>query len=109
MAQSKTCRAILFAKAPVAGAVKTRLIPALGGEAAAQLHRHLVVRVLETLFAADVGPVELCCAPDTAHAFFIQCRQRFGVELTTQCEGDLGKRMRHALENALLKAVSACV
>ena len=109
MAQSKTCRAILFAKAPMAGAVKTRLIPALGGEAAAQLHRHLVVRVLETLFAADVGPVELCCAPDTAHAFFIQCRQRFGVELTTQCEGDLGKRMRHALENALLKAESALI
>ena len=64
---------MLFAKAPIAGAVKTRLIPVLGAEAAAQLHRQLVVRVLETLIEANVGPVELCCAPDTAHPFFAEC------------------------------------
>lgn len=109
MAPDKTCRVMLFAKAPVAGAVKTRLIPLLGAESAAQLHRRLVVRALQVLVEAEVGPVEVCCAPDTAHVFFAECRHRFGVSLTQQCEGDLGERMRHALERALLAAPRALI
>ena len=109
MALSKTCRAMLFAKAPVAGAVKTRLIPVLNAESAAQLHRRLVVRSLETLIEADVGPVEICCTPDTSHSFFFDCQQRFGIALTTQRDGDLGARMRHAFEHTLLSASSALV
>ena len=100
---------MLFAKAPVAGAVKTRLIPVLGAESAARLHRRMVVRALQTLTAAAVGPVELCCAPDTAHAFFAECRQRFGVTLTPQCDGDLGKRMLHAFDAALLTTPCALI
>lgn len=95
---------MLFAKAPVAGAVKTRLIPVLGAESAAQLHKRLVVRALETLIEADVGPVEMYCTPHTSHAFFAECRHRFGISLTGQCEGDLGERMRDAFERALLAA-----
>ena len=100
---------MLFAKAPVAGAVKTRLIPVLGDESAARLHERLVVRALETLTKASVGPVEICCTPDTSHAFFVACRQRFGVGLTLQHEGDLGERMRHAFETALLTAPCALI
>ena len=100
---------MLFAKAPIAGAVKTRLIPVLGAEAAAQLHRQLVVRVLETLIEANVGPVELCCAPDTAHPFFAECRQRFGIALASQREGDLGQRMCHAFEQASTTASRALI
>ena len=102
METSKSCRVILFAKAPVAGAVKTRLIPVLGAKSAARLHQRMVTRALQTLTAAAVGPVELCCAPDTSHAFFAECRQRFGVTLKPQCDGDLGKRMLHAFDAALL-------
>ena len=109
MAQSKTCRVMLFAKAPVAGVVKTRLIPVLGAESAAQLHRRLMVRSLETLIKADVGPVEICCAPDASHPFFVDCQQRFGIALTTQRDGDLGERMRHAFERTLLSASSALI
>ena len=100
---------MLFAKAPVAGAVKTRLIPVLGAERAARLHERLMVRALETLIKADVGPVEICCAPDTSHAFFVDCQQRFGIALTRQCEGDLGERMRAAFEAALLSARCALI
>ena len=96
MAQGNLCRVMLFAKAPVAGAVKTRLIPVLGAAAAARLHERLMVRALETLTQANVGPVEICCAPSTSHVFFTACQQRFGVDLTLQCKGDLGERMRHA-------------
>ena len=109
MAQSKNCRVMLFAKAPVAGAVKTRLIPVLGAESATELHKRLVVRALEMLIKADVGPVEICCAPDSSHAFFGECQQRFGIALTRQCEGDLGERMRQAFEAALLSAPCALI
>lgn len=100
---------MLFAKAPVAGAVKTRLIPALGATYAAQLHQRLVIRALETLIEADVGPVEICCAPDYAHEFFVECQQRFGVHLTSQCAGDLGQRMLHAFARALSSAPCALI
>ena len=109
MAQSKACRVILFAKAPIAGAVKTRLIPVIGAESAAQLHRRLAVHLLETLIEADVGPVEICCTPDTSHPFFLDCQQRFGVALTAQREGNLGERMRHAFERVLSTAPCALI
>ncbi len=84
---------IVFAKAPIAGQVKTRLIPALGGAGAAALHRVLVSRAVATALAAKLGPVELCCAPDASHSFFA-CME---VPLTAQGEGDLGARMHRAL------------
>ena len=41
-------RLILFTRYPTPGQVKTRLIPALGGDGAAALHRRLVQRALRT-------------------------------------------------------------
>jgi rSAM/selenodomain-associated transferase 1 len=92
-----TTRIIVFARAPVPGEAKTRLIPALGAEGAARLHARLVERTLATACAAGVGAVELCCAPDATHPFFAACAARFGVALTAQGAGDLGARMRRAL------------
>jgi rSAM/selenodomain-associated transferase 1 len=83
----------VFAKAPVAGEVKTRLAGVLPGEGAAELHRLLVRRALAVATAARVGPVTLHCAPDTKHSFFAECAARFGVTLEAQVPGDLGARM----------------
>lgn len=94
-------RLLVFARAPVAGHAKTRLIPALGAEGAARLHARLVRRALEVATASGVGPVELWCAPDCSHAFLQRCEQRHGCELRTQPDGDLGARMRAALERGL--------
>jgi rSAM/selenodomain-associated transferase 1 len=96
-----TTRIIVFARAPVPGEAKTRLIPALGAAGAARLHARLVERTLATACAAGVGAVELCCAPDATHTFFAACAARFGVALTAQGAGDLGARMRRALAVAL--------
>ena len=92
---------LVFARAPVAGAVKTRLIPVIGEHGAAALQRSLVERVLTVAREADLGPIELWCAPDTSDAFFADCHERFGVSLHTQCDGDLGARMLNSLEDAL--------
>ena len=92
---------IVFARAPVPGEVKTRLIARLGARGAAALHAALVERTLETACSARVSRVELCCAPDESHPFFLACAQRFGVALTAQAEGDLGARMHAAFERVV--------
>ena len=92
------CALIVFAKAPEAGQVKTRLMPALGAEGAAALQSRLTRHALATALAAGIGPVELCCAPSLEHPFFRRCAAEFGVRLSQQCAGDLGARMAQALQ-----------
>jgi uncharacterized protein len=92
---------VVFARAPVAGQAKTRLIPALGPEGAARLHRRLVRQALDVASKTNPGEVELWCAPDCGHPFFAECARQFDCSLHTQPAGDLGERMCAALEAAL--------
>jgi hypothetical protein len=92
---------IVFARAPVAGAAKTRLIPALGAAGAAALHERLVDRTLATAIAAGIGPVELCCAPDAAHPALAALARAHGATLGDQGRGDLGDRMLAAFRRTL--------
>ncbi len=94
---------IVFAKAPRAGEVKTRLIPALGAEGAAALHRQLLHRTLATATDAGLGPVELHGAPDIDDAFLQDCGRHFGVALVPQRGSDLGARMCRAFEDGLAR------
>jgi rSAM/selenodomain-associated transferase 1 len=95
---------IVFARAPVPGRVKTRLVPLLGAQGAAQLHARLVRRALQTARRANVAAVELCCAPRPNLPFFLQCARRYGVSLRWQGGGDLGERMLRACRRALRTA-----
>ena len=90
----------VFAKAPVPGQVKTRLAPLLGEEGAARLHEALLLRALTVATESRVGPVELWCAPDASHPFFLRCARDFGVTLHVQQGADLGARMATAFEHA---------
>ncbi|MEO7403499.1 MAG: TIGR04282 family arsenosugar biosynthesis glycosyltransferase [Burkholderiales bacterium] len=92
---------IVFAKAPVAGAVKTRLAPRLDPIASAALHVELVERTLVVATAAGIGPVELACAPDSTHPAFARWAEHFGVTVTEQGEGDLGAKMARALDRVI--------
>lgn len=94
---------LVFAKAPRPGEVKTRLIPLLGAQGAAALHRQLTHRTLVTATAADLGPVELHAAPDTRDAFLRDCGHRLGVPLFPQRGADLGERLRNAFDDALAR------
>jgi len=93
-------RLAVFARAPVAGAVKTRLAASLGAESAAALHARLVRHALGTALAAGIGRVELWCAPDASHPFFMECASELGIALNAQRGPDLGARMHHAFEHA---------
>jgi len=104
MAAANDASVLIFARAPVAGSVKTRLIPLLGDHGAATLYRSLVERALTVARESGVGPVELWCTPTTDDGFFASCRDRFHVTLHRQGEGDLGARMLNAFEDALTRS-----
>lgn len=93
---------IVFAKAPVPGLAKTRLAPALGEAGAAALAERMLRHALAQAVAADVGPVELCAAPDASHPARQAAAAAQGVRLTEQGTGDLGLRMHRAFARSLM-------
>jgi rSAM/selenodomain-associated transferase 1 len=92
---------MVFARAPVPGAVKTRLIPALGPIGAAKLAVHMLEHALQIAADARLGPVQLHGAPDVQHPVLQSAAAGVGAACFAQAPGDLGKRMRSALEAAL--------
>ena len=92
---------IVFAKAPVAGQAKTRLIPALGAAGAAALAERLLAHALGAAAAAGFDTLELCATPDGSHALLQRLARQHGAVLANQGDGDLGARMHRALARAL--------
>jgi uncharacterized protein len=103
-------RLILFARFPVAGKVKTRLIPALGAEGAAALHRRLVLRTLRTahtLCQSQNVELEIRFAGDDANQ--MQHWLGDGWLCRPQCEGDLGQRMASVFADSFREGSPATV
>ena len=97
------CQLLVFARAPVAGRCKTRLMPRYGARGAASIHQRLLLRSLRT--ANQVGAeLALHCEPHTGHGFFLRCRRNFALRLKRQVRGDLGRKMALALQHALRHA-----
>ena len=95
-----TTRIVIFAKAPVAGLAKTRLIPALGAEAAARLARRMLLHTLQEASAAAVGPLECCVTPHPSDPAWQGLPPLEGICWTAQAVGDLGMRMADAARRA---------
>lgn len=94
-------RILVFAKAPIAGQVKTRLHTRLSPIACADLHRVLSLHTLKTACESRLASVELWCTPTISHPFVQECVKRFLVEPHLQLGSDLGERMHHALNHSL--------
>lgn len=87
---------IVFAKAPVPGRVKTRLMPEFSAEAACQLHEAFVADTLERLASLSaIADLELHTDRPTA------AWPTAGIARHLQVEGGLGERMLAALTVAL--------
>ena len=83
---------VLFAKAPRAGRVKTRLCPPLSPAEAADLHLQFTLQTLKKL--SSFGPeytIELHTDVDS------DAWRDLGVSVRLQCEGNLADRMLHAV------------
>src|SRR5262249_31484117 len=94
---------LVFARAPLPGRAKTRLIPRCGAWGAARLQARLTERALQTALASRCGPVELHCTPRIGHPFFLCERRELRISLAKQTGRDLGERMHRALAAALRK------
>jgi len=87
-------RILLFAKAPVAGEVKTRLEPELGNEGSLALHQAMTTRVIALLQSQSIAPWELWVSSDRSEEFFLSiCNKK---EIKIQTGADLGRKMAHA-------------
>jgi rSAM/selenodomain-associated transferase 1 len=91
-------RIIIFAKAPLAGFAKTRLIPALGKAGAAELAKKMLLHTLQAAIAADIGSVELCVTPSIQDIAWNDVELPDGINITEQGSGDLGERMARATQ-----------
>ncbi len=92
---------VIFAKAPIAGQVKTRLCPPLTHDEAATLHGSFVLDMLERTKAGAAKlklPIDryLACAPSSTLVFFQIMEERQRVKLIDQVGDDLGARMQQA-------------
>jgi rSAM/selenodomain-associated transferase 1 len=92
---------LLFAKAPVAGKVNTRLIADIGVQAATLLQRDLIAQRLSMLTQANLCAVSLMCSPDVHDDYFVHCKTQYPISLLAQSGEDLGKRMLNGIKQAL--------
>jgi len=88
---------LLFAKAPIAGKVKTRLMTNCSAEQAAEIAKRLMQASIQRACEFWPGDVYLSAWLDLDHPFFNDMLQRYPIRITQQCKGDLGEKMRHAL------------
>ncbi len=98
---------LVFAKAPVAGRVKTRLAADVGAQAAAAIYRLMGRTVVDAVRGGPWRTV-VCYHPPDALA---EVRAWLGEELEywAQQGADLGTRMDQALRRALGSARRACL
>ncbi|RRJ85020.1 TIGR04282 family arsenosugar biosynthesis glycosyltransferase [Aestuariirhabdus litorea] len=99
---------LLFAKPPVSGRVKTRLIPSLGVEVATQVHAELLLHCASTLAQCPGVERQLWAGFDPQNPAFQEPVFK-GWKRYLQVDGDLGDRMAAATAVALSHAQRAVV
>ena len=94
-------RLIIFTRYPEPGKTKTRLIPALGSEGAADLHRQMSEHTLGwARKLKNISALSLEVRYEGANAHSMRQWLGFDLLFAPQGEGDLGKRMLRAFEGA---------
>lgn len=87
---------LIFAKAPVPGEVKTRLLPDLTKDEAARLYEAFIRDMLKSTSRIDADRF-IFCYPSIEDLFFQKIAKDNDIRLMEQKGGDLGERMRNAM------------
>ncbi len=95
---SHSAHIAIFARAPIEGKVKTRLIAAYGARRATAIYRFLAERTLQIVRDAcdtmnATASIWIADENDASHPSCIAWSQRFGFPIRSQISGDLGERM----------------
>ena len=97
-------RLVIFTRWPEPGQAKTRLIPALGAEGAALVHRRLTERTVAAARASGLAiEVRTTGASPSAFANWLGD----DLDFVDQGEGDLGERLKRAVSPAPLLFVGS--
>ncbi len=92
---------LVFAKSPIAGQVKTRLIPDIGCDKATLLYKELLTGTLDTVIKSRVSNIQLWISGDIHHQYFTNLENREYFQFYSQTGRDLGERMFNAIDSAL--------
>jgi uncharacterized protein len=92
---------IIFAKAPVAGQVKTRLIPAIGQARATSLYKELLSKTLDIVGEVSFIEKQLWISGDMNHSYITHLKSKHDLQLFQQKGNDLGERMSNAFASVL--------
>ena len=99
----------LFAKAPVAGRVKTRMQPALTAEQSAELATEMMWQSADKVSTFWPGNFTLSVTPDRSHRLFSQLVEKYNCAVCDQIDGDLGVRMGAVLSSGIAATGGAVV
>jgi len=91
----------LFAKAPVPGAVKTRMQPHITPLQSAELATMMLVQSVETVCRFWPGKLILTVTPNADHPAFCRLAKTHQFEVEVQVPGNLGDRMFHTLAQGI--------
>ncbi|MBT4161499.1 MAG: glycosyltransferase [Gammaproteobacteria bacterium] len=94
----------IFCRIPEAGRAKTRLVPVLGEDGAANLAADLIRRLVHSLSEFNMESLELWYAGEDTDDFLAEFE---GIRCRRQQGADLGERMQHALHDGLESAERA--
>ena len=94
---------LIFARTPVPGKTKTRLIPVLGKQGAADLHVKLVEFTIEQAMQSRFSDIELWCT-EPENPFIAKLENNHQIRVNFQQGDDLGERMYQALNETLQKS-----
>lgn len=92
---------LIFTKPPIAGQVKTRLIPAIGPERALEVYQELLSMTLNTAVQAGFASTQLWVSDSPEHEYIEHIKDLYAIEVFPQKGEDLGQRMFNALDSAL--------
>ena len=87
---------IIMAKLPEPGRVKTRLLPDLSAQQAADVYRHMLVHVAEQVSATQPDELVLCFDPPDSEPAIRAVLPDLDARFLPQSPGDLGHRMAAA-------------
>jgi len=105
----KPVRIIIFTKAAQAGFTKTRLIPALGKQGAANLAKKMLIHTLNQSLEAGVGPVEMCVTPPPTDSIWQEYAVLGDLEYSDQGTGDLGERLSRVTQRVIDRGESLLI
>ncbi|TAG79008.1 MAG: glycosyltransferase [Betaproteobacteria bacterium] len=99
---SHSAHIAIFARAPLEGKVKTRLIAAYGAPKATAIYRFLAERTFQIVRDAcdamnTTASIWIADENDVSHPSCIEWSERFGFPIRAQVNGDLGERMLNCM------------